>query len=92
MTANRRSCSFTSRTASRLQVVEGIAGALRAFCEAEQARIEFIDTRHTARLSKFSFRHPYLVVAGMPSSCDRRLHDRVYWLLRGKLDSKQKVA
>jgi hypothetical protein len=51
-----------------LRVVEAMTDTLRKRgCDVQHARIEFTDARYAERFSRFPFRHPYLLVAGMLS-------------------------
>jgi menaquinone-dependent protoporphyrinogen IX oxidase len=53
-------------TQQTLKVVEAMTETLRKRgCDVQQARIEFIDARYADRFSRFPFKHPYLLVAGM---------------------------
>jgi hypothetical protein len=55
-------------TQQTLKVVEAMTDTLRERgCEVRQARIEFTDPRYASRFSRFPFRHPWLLVAGMLS-------------------------
>jgi hypothetical protein len=47
-------------------VVEAMTDTLRKRgCDVQQAQIEFTDLRYADRFSRFPFKHPYLLVAGM---------------------------
>ena len=49
-----------------LRVIEAMTDTLRTRgCDVQQARIEFTDPRYADRFSRFPFKHPYLLVAGM---------------------------
>src|SRR5450432_1325993 len=49
-----------------LRVVEVMTETLRKRgCDVRHARIEFTDPRYADRFSRFPFKHPYLLVAGM---------------------------
>jgi hypothetical protein len=49
-----------------LRVVEAMTDTLRKRgCDVQKARIEFTDARYADRFSRFPFKHPYLLVAGM---------------------------
>ena len=49
-----------------LRVIEAMTDTLRRRgCDVQQARIEFTDPRYADRFSRFPFKHPYLLVAGM---------------------------
>ena len=59
---------FVYFTVSRqtFRVVDAMTDALRKRgCDVQQARIEFTDPRYADRFSRFPFKHPYLLVAGM---------------------------
>jgi len=68
MTATRPRVLFVYFTVSQqtLRVVEAMADTLsERGCDVRQARIEFTDPRYSDRFSRFPFKHPYLLVAGM---------------------------
>jgi hypothetical protein len=55
-------------TKQTLRVVEAMTDTFRERgCDVQQARIEFTDPRYADRFSRFPFRHPWLLVAGMLS-------------------------
>jgi multimeric flavodoxin WrbA len=57
---------YFSVSQQTLRVVEAMSDALRKRgCDVQQARIEFTDPRYADRFSRFPFKHPYLLVAGM---------------------------
>jgi hypothetical protein len=64
MSATRPPVLFVSQ--QTLSVVEAMSDTLRQRGgEVQQARIEFTDPRYADRFSRFPFKHPYLLVAGM---------------------------
>jgi hypothetical protein len=55
-------------THQTLRVVDAMSDTLRERgCDVRQARIEFTDPRYADRFSRFPFRRPWLLVAGMLS-------------------------
>jgi hypothetical protein len=74
MTRTRPRVLFVYFTVSQqtLRVVEAMTDTLRKRgCDVQHARIEFTDRRYSDRFSRFPFKHPYLLVAGMllPQLC-----------------------
>jgi menaquinone-dependent protoporphyrinogen IX oxidase len=68
MSAARPRVLFVYFTVSQqtLRVIEAMTDTLRTRgCDVQQARIEFTDPRYADRFSRFPFKHPYLLVAGM---------------------------
>jgi hypothetical protein len=68
MSATRPRVLFVYFTVSQqtFRVVEAMTDTLRKRgCDVQQARIEFTDPRYADRFSRFPFKHPYLLVAGM---------------------------
>jgi hypothetical protein len=68
MSVTRSRVLFVYFTVSQqtLRVVEAMTDTLRKRgCDVQQARIEFTDPRYAERFSRFPFKHPYLLVAGM---------------------------
>jgi menaquinone-dependent protoporphyrinogen IX oxidase len=68
MSAARPRVLFVYFTVSQqtLRVIEAMIDTLRTRgCDVQQARIEFTDPRYADRFSRFPFKHPYLLVAGM---------------------------
>jgi hypothetical protein len=70
MTATQPRVLFVYFTVTKqtLRVVEAMTDTFRERgCDVQQARIEFTDPRYADRFSRFPFRHPWLLVAGMLS-------------------------
>jgi hypothetical protein len=68
MSATRPRFLFVYFTVSQLtpRVVEAVTDTLRKRgCDVQHARIEFTDPRYPDRFSRFPFRQPHLLVAGM---------------------------